>query len=284
MLNSGWIKLYRSLLTWEWHDDPACLSVMVHALLLANLEPSKWHGEELERGEFVSSFNSLVEATGLSKQQVRTAVSKLEACGFLTRKQHSKYTVFKVENFSQYQDVNTQATHKQHATNTRIRKKEEKNEKNEEEKKSTITRSEASSMISNYTNNEDLRSALESFVDMRIGLKAPISTSRAMNGLLNKLDSLGMDDTQKIQIVDQSLQSGWKGFYPLKGNKNGRSEKPYQDFSDVIGWGPEGNIDQLIKQSEARRSGEGTPMDTGELPNPESDPWETEFEGWDQLF
>ena len=295
----GWVKLYRKIDEWEWFADPATAHLFIYLLAKANHKPIRYKGVDIPVGGLTTSRATLAEKTGLSERQVRTALKHLISTNEVTSKTTPKFTLLIVNNYEKYQQTDQAsdqqvtserpASDQQVTTNKKPRNKEAKKPRSNTK---AFSKPDCLKRIHEYTNNEDLRSALESFVDMRIGLKAPISTSRAMNGLLNKLDSLGMDDTQKIQIVDQSLQSGWKGFYPLKGNKNGRSEKPYQDFSDVIGWGPEGNIEQLIQQQReqeqrqnARASaGEGEAMDTGELPNSESDGWETQFDGWDQLF
>ena len=44
MLESGYIKLYRSLLSWEWYDDINTKTVFLHLLLTVSIEESKWHG------------------------------------------------------------------------------------------------------------------------------------------------------------------------------------------------------------------------------------------------
>lgn len=50
--NTGWVRLYRSTLGWEWFDDPLTLQLWVVCLLKANYLPTRWRGVEIERRGF----------------------------------------------------------------------------------------------------------------------------------------------------------------------------------------------------------------------------------------
>ena len=133
---TGFIKLFRSMLEWEWHDDPNTLSVFIHCVLLANYKDSKWHGIDVPRGCFISSIASMANKTGLSERNVRTALKHLKATGEVTSKSANKYTVYKVENYDFYQldDKQTdrqvtsdrQASDKQATTSKEIKKERSK--------------------------------------------------------------------------------------------------------------------------------------------------------------
>ena len=88
MLESGYIKLYRSLLNWEWYDDINTKTVFLHLLLTVSIEESKWHGITIKRGSRVSSYAVLAKETRLTERQVRTAISHLETTG--QRQQYKK--------------------------------------------------------------------------------------------------------------------------------------------------------------------------------------------------
>ncbi len=82
----GWIKLHRSLLEWEWYHDINVCRVLIHLLLVANFEGKKVKGQNIARGEGITTWSELCEATGLSIQQARTAMGKLKSTGEITVK------------------------------------------------------------------------------------------------------------------------------------------------------------------------------------------------------
>lgn len=108
-MNEGYIKLYRSLLKWEWIDTPNVLVLFVHCLLRANYQDTKWHGIEIKRGELITSYSKLAKFTGLSVQQVRTSLDKLKETGEVVTKsqQGSKHTIIRVCNYDKYQGQQT---------------------------------------------------------------------------------------------------------------------------------------------------------------------------------
>lgn len=99
----GWIKLHYKLLDWEWHDDPAMISLWVHLLLLANFEDKRWHDIIVKRGQFVTSLVNLQLRTGLSIQQIRTCLARLQDCKQIECKTTNKYTIVTICNFEYYQ-------------------------------------------------------------------------------------------------------------------------------------------------------------------------------------
>lgn len=105
MLENGFIKLYRSLLKWEWYDDVNTKVVFLHLLLTVSIEDSKWHGITVRRGSRVSSYAILAKETKLSVNKVRTAIRHLEATGEVTRSKYPKYTVFAINHFDKFQSV-----------------------------------------------------------------------------------------------------------------------------------------------------------------------------------
>lgn len=130
----GWIKLHRQILDWEWYDDINVKVLFLHLLLTANYEDKKWQGTTIKRGQLVTSRQHLAEQTGLSEQQVRTAINKLKSTNNITTKSTNKYTTVTIENYELYQSYDEYITNKQPATqptnNHNIRNKEYKNKRN----------------------------------------------------------------------------------------------------------------------------------------------------------
>jgi biotin operon repressor len=105
---NGFVVLHRKILDWEWYDDPNTLRLFIHCILRANHAPQKWRGKLIERGQFISSRATLAQELGLSEQQIRTGIKKLESTGEITSQGKSQHTVFTVNSYSKYQDINQQ--------------------------------------------------------------------------------------------------------------------------------------------------------------------------------
>lgn len=122
------IKLYYKLLDWEWYTNPNVFRLFIHCLLKANRQTKKWQGITIERGSFITSYPHLAKELGLSPQQIRTAIQKLENTGEITRSvtrnQQGSNTMIVVNNYNEYQpsntQFNTQITLEQHLDNTQI--------------------------------------------------------------------------------------------------------------------------------------------------------------------
>ncbi|MCM1338770.1 MAG: hypothetical protein NC191_03770 [Muribaculaceae bacterium] len=105
-MNAGFIKLHRQFLKWEWYDDVNVKVLFLHCLFRANWEEQKWHGKLIPRGSFVTSLAHLVEETGLSVQQVRTALKKLKSTQEITSLSQGSNTLITIKNYSKFQDNN----------------------------------------------------------------------------------------------------------------------------------------------------------------------------------
>lgn len=111
-LDNGYVMLWRSMLTWEWHDDPATFTVYVHLILSANIDDVIWHGITIKRGSLISSYAKIAKRTGLTIRQARTAINHLETTGEVTRLSYSKFTVFTLNNYDKFQDVTSKTLKK----------------------------------------------------------------------------------------------------------------------------------------------------------------------------
>ncbi|NDO45989.1 hypothetical protein [Clostridium sp. MD294] len=131
--SGGFIKLYRSILKWEWYDDINVKVLFLHLLLKANYEYKKWRGIEIQKGDVVSSISHLSNETQLTPQQVRTCLTKLKKTGEITIKTTSKYTLIHIEKYSffqtQQQTDNKQITNKQQTDNKQVTNKQQTNNK-----------------------------------------------------------------------------------------------------------------------------------------------------------
>lgn len=103
--NTGWVRLYRSTLGWEWFDDPLTLQLWVVCLLKANYLPTRWRGVEIERGAFVTSVDSLCAETGQTTRQIRTRLARLQASGEISVRATNYKSIITVCKFDTYQPL-----------------------------------------------------------------------------------------------------------------------------------------------------------------------------------
>lgn len=98
-----WLKLYRSLLNWEWYNDNNVKILFLHLLLIVNIEPQRKRGVLVPAGSIDRTLEQLAAETGLTMRQVRTALDKLKTTKELTVKRHSCFSVFTIVNWSFFQ-------------------------------------------------------------------------------------------------------------------------------------------------------------------------------------
>lgn len=110
MNKEGWISLYRKFLDWQWYDYPTVKIVFLHCLLSANHKPAKWRDLTIKRGQLITSYEKLAAHNGLSIQQVRTAIGKLQSTNEITYQSTSQYSIITIKNYNLYQDSNMQKT------------------------------------------------------------------------------------------------------------------------------------------------------------------------------
>ena len=126
------IKLNRKILDWEWYKDANTFKLFIHLLLTASVRDKKWQGITIKRGEVVTSLKSLSQQTGLSVQNVRTALNNLILTKCLTNKSHSKFRIISINNYNLYQSANkvsnNQLTNNQQTTNKQLTTSKESKE------------------------------------------------------------------------------------------------------------------------------------------------------------
>ncbi len=77
-------------------------------------------------------------------------------------------------------------------------------------------------ILEEYTDNQELQTELKNHLKVR-KLKKGALTDRALELSLKKLDELTSSDSEKIEIVQRSIQNGWIGFFELPSKKASKS-------------------------------------------------------------
>ena len=104
----NFIKIDRKILKWEWWSDINTCRLFLYMLIVAYWKSGNYKGKNIPRGSFPSSLSELSKETGLTENEVRTAIKHLKSTGEITSKSHSKFTVFTVKNYDLYQSDNKQ--------------------------------------------------------------------------------------------------------------------------------------------------------------------------------
>ena len=73
----GFICLHRSILKWEWSDEPMMVYFWTYLLLNAAAKTHPHRGTIIERGQLVTSLQKLSERTTLSQRSIRTMLKRL---------------------------------------------------------------------------------------------------------------------------------------------------------------------------------------------------------------
>ena len=113
----GWIKLHRQILEWEWYSDNNCFRLFLHLLLKDNHKEKRFKGIELKVGSIVTSRDLLARETGLSSQQIRTALTKLISTNEITSVTSSQGTIIQIVSYEKYQVSTNEITNGQPTSN-----------------------------------------------------------------------------------------------------------------------------------------------------------------------
>lgn len=230
-IENGWIKLNKKILKWGWYSDANVKITFLHLLLIATYEDCEYLGIKLKRGQAIIGSEKTAEQIGITRQQLRTALKKLEKFGEISKKSTNKFTIVTVENYNKYQGINKssnqritneQPTNNQRITNEQphLRNKEYKNNKN-------IRNIYISDIVASEP--AELHDYLNDFVKMRKSIKAPL-TARALKTVLKELEKLsGGDIETKTAILEQSIVKCWKTVYPLKNEQNTKQSEYKED-------------------------------------------------------
>lgn len=141
-MDNDWIKDYRKSVDWWWYKDVPTCHLFFHLLRRVNWKPWILGTLKILPWEIITSSLKLAEETGLSRQQVRTALEKLVSTNDITMSATKSYTHIKVQNWCKYQQEATNTlTNEQPTSNQPITTIEEGNKGKKKERNNTYTES-----------------------------------------------------------------------------------------------------------------------------------------------
>lgn len=195
---SGWIKIHRQILDWEWYSDTNTFRLFMHLILKANHKEKKFKGLVLNAGSVVTSRDILAIEIGLSVQQVRTALSKLKLTNEITIETSSQGTVIEIVNYSKYQLLTNEITNEQPINNHQIT-----TNKNDNKERNT----KYSFLASLLENGFDEKLSRE-WMEVRKQKKA-VNTQTAFDDFMTQVKKHGGD---RNHILRKCVERSWKGF------------------------------------------------------------------------
>jgi len=222
---SGWVKLHRDLLKWEWWDDMPTRTLFIYILLKANHEDTKWHGKTIKRGGFITSIPSLSKGSGLSYQQVRSSLAKLVKTNEITDKSTNKYRAITITQWDKWQDDHRQITDnltdKQQTNNRQITAvKEVKKERSKEVRKKPTKKV---FVVPDFIDN----GIWNDFLVMRKNMKRELKDG-ALTRMTSRLVKLNKDGYDVNEMLNTSVLRGWLDVYPKEEQK--KAEKAEEWF------------------------------------------------------
>ena len=140
--DTGFLKLKRTILEWEWYQDNNTFRVMIHLLLKSNYTVKQWQGNTINPGELITSIGNLSKELCLTENVIRTCLSKLKKTNYITTQGTNKFTMVKINKSTIYDETiianntqvddpltqKSQTIHKQVTITNTVKKEEEKKE------------------------------------------------------------------------------------------------------------------------------------------------------------
>lgn len=234
--NSGWVKLHRQFLTWEWYDDLPTFRVFMHLLLTANYEPTRYHGFAVPAGGLVIGLNSLAKSTCISIQQTRTALAKLKSTNEITIQTTNNFSIVTITCWEKYQSINTPinkpSTNDQQTTNKPSTTDKEVKKLRREEVKKELIAPDLSFVAEPY------QPCFEKWLTYKREIGSPYKGQTSLKTCYNQL--LKMADNNPAtaaEIVDNSIGNRYQGLFAPKGGASGRPASKQMNTWDDNGYG-----------------------------------------------
>ena len=200
-MSRGFITLHRKMTESAWYGKPEYVAVWIHLLMRANhKDRDVMVGNQvikLKRGQFVSGRKALSKEIGLTENKLRTILSCFKNAQQINQQSSSKYSVFTVLNYDEYQSSNQQinqqttskppANHQQTTTDNNVNN--ENNVKNRGGDKSSPPPASKKTQLKTY-----LKNCEQSDVDPIPG------------------DSIVFKNADKLELPYEFVLVGWEHF------------------------------------------------------------------------
>lgn len=139
---NGFIILPREILNWRWYTNANTLKLFLHLLLRASYTDREIGGVTVRRGQLIAGREALSRETGLSVQEIRTALNRLKSTNDITIESSRQYSMITVVSYEAFQKATNTSTNEQPTFNQRATNEQPHNKKDNKEKKDKKARNE----------------------------------------------------------------------------------------------------------------------------------------------
>jgi hypothetical protein len=233
-MHRGYVKLWRKSLVSSIWTNPKLWRVWTWCLLKASYcETTEMVGFQevhLEPGQFIFGRITAAKETGLSEQEIRTAIDSMRKRQNLTIKSTNKYSIISIVNWMDYQDELTiRSTSQQPATNQQLTT-------NNKDNKVKNIKKEEEGILENVPFQEIVDLYHKHCPEMR-------RVSKISPGRREKIRTRWKDEGESIEVFEKVFKAA--GQSPFM---NGKSVKPWwADFDWFMK-----NADNMIKVLEGK--------------------------------
>lgn len=95
--------LHRKMRDWQWYKVPNTKDTFLELLLSANWKDTKYRTETIPRGSVLTTMSKIAEATGLTKDEVRTALNHLKTSHDISHTKMYNELLITIHNYDYYQ-------------------------------------------------------------------------------------------------------------------------------------------------------------------------------------
>lgn len=230
-MNRGYVKVWRKIEDSGLIQLPNTLALFMHLLLNATHKDRKVGTTtgviELKRGQFISGLHKLSSKLEQSDRQIRTSIDRLVKLGIISVKATNKYSIYTIENYSIYQDSDTQndnqTTNNRQTNDKETTTKQELNNLNIKEKNATQK---------NEFFAEVDKEVLTQWLAVRKKKRSVAVSKIVYDAVCREAEKAGITVQEAItHCVEKSWTTFDAGWYESSSNK---SASKFKNKSDVI--------------------------------------------------
>lgn len=231
-MKRGYVKLYRKLLESAVFESAQLLQMWVACLLKASHKEHTMRiglqNVTLKPGQFICGRHSLAEELGCSPSAARRRLQTLKADKRIDIEANNKYTLVTVRNWRYYQsdDDAPDSNSDRQADNKKTTKRQQKdtNKKGKKGKKTSIE-------LPDWLPKDNWRN----WCDYRRARDKKLA-EQTMKVNLTKLGKLRAEGQDVAAVIDQTIERGWKGFFPVKDSASEKTaDNPYDKIERYKG-------------------------------------------------